>query len=617
MKLRPVLVATIFALVCVLLGGCAASGSSASSCTIAIYLCGSNLETKQGLAGKNIDELLSADIPSDTKVVIQTGGSTTWRSHDISNKKLQRYEVRDKRLELVEELDNASMGSADTLRDFLTWSAEGYGSKSNVLVIWDHGGKSADKVCFDENFDYDAIDRTELTASLKDANLPFAYDLLVFDACFMSTLENAAILSDYAKYLVASQEVVPSGGIDYAQLVQEASSKSSDELGKRICDAYLKKCEARKKETAELSLMDLSQTKNAIDALNDLCEQLVSVQEAKDGAFKIAGATKASAIYGSKNLANLFDLNNFVDIVEPYVDEAYVDKANRAIDDFVVYRISGNKSDAVGVSLYYPFVYDRKDFQAYVKACPLDAYAKLLKGMYDNLPARPLSFVDKGSISEGGDFKITLAPESARYLSTITYTLYKQDPNDPNKYALMGTDCELKQDWENLTFTSDFYPTWPSLWGEYLLTNVSLMLPHVVVISAPVLAAGDKTEVYAVYVFGDDYHDGAYEWCALWGGIDENGVPSRDYEILEAGDVIAAYAATGRSRDNLVLQDSVTIPDGVSDEEANQLKERPLEDGRYLFQFVASDIVGSTVSSDYGVFEVTDGQARLVEVQPA
>ena len=58
-------------------------------------MCGSNLETKQGLAGKNIDEILQADIGRDMNVVIETGGAQTWRSHGIDNSAIQRYEVKD------------------------------------------------------------------------------------------------------------------------------------------------------------------------------------------------------------------------------------------------------------------------------------------------------------------------------------------------------------------------------------------------------------------------------------------------------------------------------------------------------------------------------------------
>lgn len=615
MKLRAACVAAVLTLTCALLGGCAQQAGGER--TLFIYLCGSNLETKQGLAGKNIDELLDADIPDDTRVIIQTGGAKTWRSHDISNDKLQRYEVRNKQLQLLDELDNASMGSEGTLRDFLAWGAETYGSKKNVLVLWDHGGKSADKVCFDENYGQDALSRTELGSALKDAELPFTFDLVVFDACFMSTLENAALMSDYAKYLVASQEVVPSSGIDYKTLVQDMSTLDAKDLGTSICDAYIKKCESKKKEdAAELTLMDLSQADKATQSIDGMCKKLVSAQEAKDGTFKLVSTTKASAIYGIKNLANLFDLQGFLATVQDLDPSINTKSIAAQMDKLVIYTRSGDKSATAGISLYYPFAYDRKELQTYIETCPIKGYAKLLKHTYGNLPAQMLSFADKGSASKSGDFKIALTPDSGRYLASVTYTLYRQDPKNPKNYILMGTDCNIKQDWDKLTFCSDFYPTWPALWGEPLLTSVYLMIPHAVAFSAPVNAEGDKTELIAVYQFENKYSEGSYVECALWGGVDANGVPSRDYEILQAGDKVAAYAATGPSRSDTVLQETVTIPDGASDEEANQVVEVALEDGRYRLQFVVTDIVGNNLTSDYGVFEVAGGKSRLVEVQP-
>lgn len=63
--------------------------------TLFIYMCGSNLETKQGLASKNIDELLAAEVSDDFNIVIQTGGAKTWRHHDISSSEAQRYIIKD------------------------------------------------------------------------------------------------------------------------------------------------------------------------------------------------------------------------------------------------------------------------------------------------------------------------------------------------------------------------------------------------------------------------------------------------------------------------------------------------------------------------------------------
>lgn len=142
------------------------------------------------------------------------------------------------------------------------------------------------------------------------------------------------------------------------------------------------------------------------------------------------------------------------------------------------------------------------------------------------------------------------------------------------------------------------------------------MLPHVVAFSAPVRANSEAWDFCAVYAFQDSYHDGSYVDGALWGGIDHNGIPSRDYAELEAGDKIAAYAAKSMEKDDIELQEEVTIPAGTSDEDANRAEEKPLADGRYRLQFVVSDILGNNLTSDYGIFEVSGGEARLVEVQP-
>ena len=282
-------------------------------------------------------------------------------------------------------------------------------------------------------------------------------------------------------------------------------------LGISICDNYLKKCQDKgKADTAELSLMDLSRTDGMIEAVNGLSNQLIKVQDAKDTTFKLAGATKSSAIYGAKNLCNLFDLRGFVDAAEFFDNGPDTHEVTKMFDDFVVHKVTGNKVTTSGISLYYSFNYDDQEFQTYVESCPMKSYAELLKTRYSDLPAQMLTFEDKGSITPDGDFKISLSAESGRYLSSVMYTLSKQSDTDPSSYALLGSDCDIKQDWEHLTFCSDFHPTWPSFWGERLLTDVFLMLPHVVAFSAPVRANGEAWDYCVVYAFQDSYHDGSY-----------------------------------------------------------------------------------------------------------
>ncbi|HBB60542.1 MAG TPA: hypothetical protein DCZ61_01955 [Lachnospiraceae bacterium] len=74
--------AFVFIVVCIWTaagsGTVRAEEARTTSCSIYIYMCGSNLESTYGIAKQNIDELLQAEIPKNTNVLLETGGSSRW-----------------------------------------------------------------------------------------------------------------------------------------------------------------------------------------------------------------------------------------------------------------------------------------------------------------------------------------------------------------------------------------------------------------------------------------------------------------------------------------------------------------------------------------------------------
>ena len=230
-----------------------------ATCSIFIYICGSNLESKYGLASENIDELLGADIPDSTTVIIETGGTSRWWSTEwIAEDTLQRYIIRDHQLELQEEMENASMGSAPVFGDYLRWGQENYWADRNILVLWDHGGSSAEGVCYDENFGYDYLNRAELSEAFDRADLPERFDLICLDTCYMGSLANASLFSHYGRYMTASQTIVPGPGMDYKTLVERSSLSGLEELGKELCDTFMtKSAETGRADEAQLAFYDL------------------------------------------------------------------------------------------------------------------------------------------------------------------------------------------------------------------------------------------------------------------------------------------------------------------------------------------------------------------------
>ena len=65
----------------------------ADTWTVFVYMCGSDLESENGLAVDDIEEMANAYTGDNVRFVVQTGGSTRWNGYDISADSLQRFEV--------------------------------------------------------------------------------------------------------------------------------------------------------------------------------------------------------------------------------------------------------------------------------------------------------------------------------------------------------------------------------------------------------------------------------------------------------------------------------------------------------------------------------------------
>ena len=71
MKKRAMGLMLCLCLLAGLVSGCSAPKEKpmgeADTWSVFLYLCGSNLETQMGAAGKNLDEILAADIPDNSE----------------------------------------------------------------------------------------------------------------------------------------------------------------------------------------------------------------------------------------------------------------------------------------------------------------------------------------------------------------------------------------------------------------------------------------------------------------------------------------------------------------------------------------------------------------------
>ena len=586
-----------------------------ASCAIFIYMCGSNLESKYGLASENIDELLEADIPEQTSVIIETGGAAKWWSSEwIAEDKLQRYIVRDHHLELLLEMDNASMGDMSTFSDFIRWGQENYRADRNILVLWDHGGSSADCVCYDENYRYDSLDRAELKNALDLARLPGRFDLVCLDTCYMGSLANASLFSEYARYMTASQTIVPGPGMDYKVLSEEAAGSDLEAFGKRLCDTFMTKNVTEKNsQEAQLAFYDLDAADDLVDAMDQGVVKLQKVYEKTGDSFGLLAAAYLAKVDGSGARANVIDLMKFVNAITLLDWSRSREEIRTLLGDLVLYQARGAYTGMNGVSIYYPLNFDEAQLADYERITPARTYSALLHEIYDDLPEEMITFADPGSIGQDGTFDMEIAKESKPYLRSVILRTFKESNLIPGRFTLLG-DSELETYMTGLgREMSDLHVSTRPDGKAYALDSHYLLLSvypsaWTQLYEAPVRVNGADT-TYS-FVMADSFFKSRRRilYTRLGGIFDENGLASRSFERLKTGDRVSVYAAVDETGENLVPREEFTIGN-----EFIEPMRIPLPEGTYRSQYIVTDILGKMTASDYCIYQITeeDGEQKI------
>ena len=197
---------------------CNVSVKEVSGTTVFIYMCGADLESDGGYATSDLNEILSVNSqPSDVNIIVQTGGAKSWKTSKISASKSQRWQIRNKQLNLISEESKKNMGLQSTFQDFLTWGLQTYKSAKYGLIMWNHGG-AMDGCCYDEQFNNDCLTPLELYNGVTNArNTAGAskLDWIAYDACLMAVQDIAEYNSYNFNYMLSSQESEAGYGYDY------------------------------------------------------------------------------------------------------------------------------------------------------------------------------------------------------------------------------------------------------------------------------------------------------------------------------------------------------------------------------------------------------------------
>ena len=562
-----------------------------------IYMCGSTLETRRGCATDNIAEMLSADIPDGTCIVIQTGGARKWRDYDISGDHLTRFVITADGMQEIEKLESASMGNQDTLDDFLAFCSESYPAENTGLIFWNHGSGSINGVCFDENYNMDALTILEFANALGVAtgNGQQKYDFIGFDACLMANYETAKAIHNYADYMIASEELEPLGGWDYVTLVENFGK---DTFLQDMLDSYTKKCMENAVDVYTLSCIDLTQFDMMEAAFNDFCLRLGSTPSEELQAIIAAARGAVSFGYNSESegYSNMFDLTMFA---ENMGDTALAD----SIREIVSCVNSPTKEGSGGISVFFP-AEDVRQVDRYIMNGINERYNRFLTENYSDIPTSDLIvFEDKGSEKDDEMF-VSVSQDSKKYVKKVDYKLFQLiNLNDEEQMALcLGTDTDI--DIAENEYTTSFGGKWVTWDNRFIYVSTIERVGDITTFSTPVILNGERGSVRFAYDIGQSTY-------ALQGFLSEtnDGATSRLYELQEGDEVTLIYQEITTEYEE-VWRVGDTFTYGIN----SVLATKVVPDGRYLISLRIWDIFGNMYRSNTELMECQGGQTDCLEI---
>ena len=631
------------------------------------YLCGTDLETNNGAATLDLNELVETNLPPNVKVLIQTGGTVNWQNEVVPDGQIGRFLYDNEDFKILETLPDADMAMESTLENFIRYGKDNFQADHRVFIFWDHGGGSAAGICIDE--------RTGHALSLNDINKAFSnvygenpdtppFEIIGFDACLMATYDVASSIYGFSKYMVGSEEVEPGNGWNYTGWVGALANNPAmggASLGKAICDSYMEGCrQYRTADAATLSVIDLSQ----IPALNVAYEYfgyeaLQNARKDARGFFSTFGrGAKRAENYGGNTrrsgFTNMVDLGDLARQSKSLLPSTSGDLIS-AIDDAVVYKVQGDyRKNGSGLSGFYSYDGSEQALVSYINVDAAPTTQKLLYYylIYGELPDNAIQALDSGSfekdlkeakaqidaskpapqieevtvtstppaqrenlfsvasledlpvqVDENGSAFVKLTPEQMDILSSVRCQLVYISEED-DIILFLGSDANVDADWDTGIFKDNFQAVWPTLDGHLVYMQITAETDEYNLYDVPIKLNGVECNLQVAYTFNDEQ----YHILGARKAIDDNGMADRELVKLKAGDQITTihYGALISSNDDEYMPVDVDTFTITSDNPV--FKDEETGDGLfgYCFEFVTP--TDDSALSALVNFTVSNGQ---------
>ena len=331
--------------------------------TVLVYICGTDLESKEGEASGDIREMISSGIGSSgaVTVLLATGGASRWNGYPFSTRSVQYSRLDSGGPVILKDTGKASMGDAGTLSAFLRFGISAAPAKRYIMVLWDHGGGPVYGLCNDENYRDESLSLEELKTGLSGGLQGKKLDVIGFDCCLMNCVDLCSDLYGLADYSVLSQELVSGTGLNYdgwMKPIRDNPGLSSERIAMLMAETYLKENTGGRGGTAAtMTVVDSGRMPDVMRAANAFSAALrEQIHTNLAGVVRLRNRLTSFGEFADYDASDLVDVSDMCDAFSALLPKESAE-LKQAAEQAVCYHCASSDiaGYAHGMSFFLPY----------------------------------------------------------------------------------------------------------------------------------------------------------------------------------------------------------------------------------------------------------------------
>lgn len=404
--------------------------------TIMIYMAGSNLESDARIATSDLDSILPDKINLEkTNVLLYTGSTKVWHNFASSDENAI-YILKEDGFKKLGSYNEKSLGDSNIFKSFLNYSYTNFKTDKYDLIFWNHGLGALGSISDEKSHDF--LTLVEMEEALKNSyfNKNNKLNTVLFRTCLNATYEMASVFSNYANYMIASEEVtMGKTNESVLNFINELTPlDNGEEYGKKFIKAYqeqMKNIDIYSSTDSTYSIIDLTKFQKLNQKMNTFFSK-IDAKKYYNNIAKIRSNLHQYAVNTSNTEDyDTIDLYELINSLKSYSSKD-ADEILNMINEMVLYNWTTNDSSH-GIAIYFPFNGQNK-----VKNIHLGIYSKIdaSQNYYDfikkfndiqtngiaidfNLKGNEVKMQDK-------EFSLKLTEEQLKNYAGASYIIFKK-----------------------------------------------------------------------------------------------------------------------------------------------------------------------------------------------